>query len=128
MKSVEQLKMDYQMIEKRVLTFIIEHSGVEYIKESEEVVEGGAFAWASLSSEDETLQTQLRMDYLMLAESARQRLERSESRHLSDFDRSRSAVLSYIRQDSLLWMQSLEAVAEAAKIEFDLQKYLITQA
>ncbi|WP_042201838.1 hypothetical protein [Paenibacillus camerounensis] len=128
MKNVDELHNDYRAIEERVLHFIKGHSSVEYVKDSEEVVEGGAFTWAALSSEDEIFQTQLRLDYVTLAELARHLLEHSESKHLLDFDRSSETVLSYIRQDSMLWIPSLEAAAEAAKTEMDLQRFLLTQA
>ncbi|WNS45415.1 hypothetical protein [Paenibacillus sp. MMS20-IR301] len=128
MKSVGELQNDYRAIEERVLHFITEHSSVEYVQDSEKVVEGGAFSWASLNSEDEILQTQLRIDYVTVAELARQKLELSDSKYLIDFDRSSEAVLGYIRQNSMLWIPSLAAAAEAAKIEIDLQKFLLAQA
>ncbi|MNC16341.1 hypothetical protein D3C75_641940 [compost metagenome] len=115
------------MIEDRVIRFITDHSGVEYMKDSEQIVEGGVFAWAKLRSVDREIQTQLRLDYVKVLELARQRMERAGSEHLMDFDRSSEAVLHYIRQDSILWIPSLEAAAEAARTELALQKFLLTQ-
>ncbi|AIQ53098.1 hypothetical protein R70331_17240 [Paenibacillus sp. FSL R7-0331] len=117
----------YRVIEDRVIRFITDHSGVEYMKDSEQIVEGGVFAWAKLRSVDREIQTQLRLDYVKVLELARQRMERAGSEHLMDFDRSSEAVLHYIRQDSILWIPSLEAAAEAARTELALQKFLLTQ-
>ncbi|AIQ47621.1 hypothetical protein R70723_18280 [Paenibacillus sp. FSL R7-0273] len=117
----------YEAIEERVIRFITNHSGVEYMKDSEQIVEGGVFAWAKLRSGDKEIQTQLRLDYVKVFELARQRMERAGSEHLSDFDRSSEAVLHYIRQDSILWIPSLEAAAEAARTELALQKFLLAQ-
>ncbi|WP_139172060.1 hypothetical protein [Paenibacillus typhae] len=59
---------------------------------------------------------------------ARERLEEQENKHLIDFDRSSELVLSYIKQDSILWMSSLELAAEAAKVELDIQRFLLSKA
>lgn len=117
----------YEEIEERVVRFITKHSGVEYMKGSEQIVEGGVFAWAKLRSVDTAIQTQLRLDYVEVFELARQSMEHAESKHLIDFDRSSETVLNYIRQDSILWIPSLEAAAEAARTELSLQKFLLTQ-
>lgn len=122
-----EMILRYEAIEARVVRFITNHSGVEYMKGSEQVVEGGVFAWAKLKSADTSIQTQLRLDYVEIVELARQSIEHAESKHLIDFDRSSEAVLNYIRQDSILWIPSLEAAAEAVTTELALQKYLLTQ-
>lgn len=127
MKNVEELKKDYQMIEERIMRFITEHSAVVYAVDSGDIVEGGIFTWAALSSDDRILQAQLRLDYISVSELARQRLEHIHSRYIADFDRSREMVLRYIRQDSiLLKILTLEATAEVAKNELYLQKFLLT--
>ncbi|MBY0011256.1 hypothetical protein [Paenibacillus typhae] len=126
MKNVEELKKDYQMIEERIMRFITEHSAVVYAVDSGDIVEGGTFTWAALSSDDRILQAQLRLDYITVSELARQRLEQIHSRYIADFDRSRGMVLRYIRQDSiLLKILTLEAAAEVAKNELHLQKFLL---
>ncbi|WP_150270854.1 hypothetical protein [Paenibacillus tepidiphilus] len=127
MYNVDELTVQYQAMEKRIVSFITEHSGVEYVENSEKVVEGGIFGWAKLNSEDAPLQMKLRLDYVMISEMARERLEWADSKHLIDFDRSSETVLSYIRHDSMLWVPSLEAAAHAAKIELDLQRFLLAQ-
>ncbi|UQZ35867.1 hypothetical protein C2I18_21425 [Paenibacillus sp. PK3_47] len=127
MNEIKALLHNYRVIEERVIVFIIQHSGVEYVQESDKVVEGGAFAWTSLGAEHQILQDELWSDYVTISESARERLQQADSQHLADFDLSCERVRSFIKQDDVLLVSTLEAAAEAAKIELDLQKYLIAQ-
>lgn len=127
MNELRALLHDYRVIEERILVFITNHSAVEYVQESEKVVEGGAYAWASLKPELLSVQSTLLSDYAKIVEYARRKLQQAESQQLTEFDLSCETVLGYIKQDAILLVTTLEAAAEAAKIELDLQKYLIAQ-
>lgn len=127
MDQIGDLMLAYEQIEGQIRVFITDYSGVEYVEGSKEVVDGGAFAWAKLKSQEAEMQSRLRLNYVKLSETVRQKLELKGSPHLAEFDRSRDTVLGYIRQDSMLWVPSLKEASEAVKTELDLQKYLLNQ-
>lgn len=127
MNDIKALLHDYRAIEERVIVLIIQHSGVEYVQESEKIVEGGAFAWANLNPEHRRFQEELRSDYSRVVEYARRKLQQADSQHLTEFDLSCETVLGYIMQDDILLVPTLEEAAEAVKIELNLQKYYIAQ-
>lgn len=127
MRNVGILEKEYAAVSERIIRFLTDHSGVEYVEGSEKVVEGGAYTLSTHGTENEALQSQLRMDYVTLVERSREMLERQGNKHLLDFERSSETVLGYIRQNSMIWVPSLKAVADSIQAELNLQVFLITQ-
>ncbi|KAA9001019.1 hypothetical protein F4V43_14350 [Paenibacillus spiritus] len=125
MSNTERILDGYKNIESRIHAFIIEHSRVEYLEGSNEIVHGGAFSWTRLLGGDSDLQEVLCLDYTELGRKAINVLESATSRHLDDFCRSYESVLSYLRQDSLVWVPSLEQLFQSIKIELDIQQFFV---
>ncbi|MEF2965277.1 hypothetical protein V3851_05475 [Paenibacillus sp. M1] len=127
MESIELLKKRYKSLESRVHSFILVHSGIEYVPGSSECVEGGAFAWSKLSPEAKIVQIELYHEYISLIKQARKHLELNGSPYLDTFDHSCSEVKSYLKQENLVWGSSLQDVFNSVKKELDLQRGLIAQ-
>ncbi|KUP25818.1 hypothetical protein [Paenibacillus sp. DMB5] len=112
-------------LETRIDEFIREDSSIEYVEGSDEVVDGGAFAWSKLDPSEVNKQNLIHDEYIDLSNKVREILNNENSPHKERFEQSYELVVSYIRQDTLLWVPGLVNVINDIKVQLNLQKFFI---
>ncbi|MBU5672015.1 hypothetical protein [Paenibacillus brevis] len=127
MENIEELKIQYILLEERIRSFILVHSDLEYVQGSNEIVEGGAFTWTELSSESKALQLELWREYISISRQARKFLAETDSPHLELFEESFLEVKTCLKQNGMLWGPCLQDIFRNMKKELDLQRSLVSQ-
>lgn len=119
------LKNKYRYIEEQSRILIKDYSQLTYVEDSSEVVEGGMFIWSEISPEAQQFRKVLIDNYLRLAAVDRSLLEECGSPYLGQYEHSFNLILSYIKQDTLLWESSIEEVLETVQKELALMYVIV---
>ncbi len=94
-------------------------SSMTYIEGSSDIVESGAYEWLPLTPGQTLDQTEICEQYMaILQETTHLKLD---GELLDRFNESGERVLSFLRQDSIVWQSSSHAVYEEIVKELDIQ-------
>ena len=115
-------KTAFHELSVAIKAFILEESSLVHIEGSNEVVDGGAYKWKTLSEESKRTQQHLSSRYVQLIDSIVQ--ENLDEESLDRFTCSRDRVLSLLKQDSVVLQDTNEKVYEDITEELKLQAWL----
>lgn len=127
MNNVQSKLECYEAIEERIEALILDHSGLNYVEGSLEVVDGGAYVWSKLGPLAKEVQSMLYSDYLELTTEITQVLTSQGHPEIQVFVQSCEEVLAHIKQDTMSWDSSIKRSYERVQREIGLQKQLLTQ-
>lgn len=128
MGNVEDIIVGYKKVNDQLEQFVLFASGLSYIEGSNQVVEGGAYAWVPLEIPNQDEQFQIYKEYTSVAFQARLIIEGRLNGRLEEFDASVESVLNHISQSAIVFSADVDAAFSAIKVELDVQQALIHHA
>lgn len=115
----------YREIEGKIHFLVKELSSIKYLQGSSDVVSDGAYEWEALCPEGKTVQQELYKDYVFVIGLVREQLEQIESPYLGQYINSCDFVLDIIQQDTILFSDKIQDVADEIKRQIDVQRFLV---
>ncbi|WP_438498141.1 hypothetical protein [Paenibacillus sp. IHBB 3054] len=127
MGALANINQSFNKIEEQLKYFIHNNSTLEFVEMPLQYIHAGTFAWARLKPNEIHMQSLVLTDYVALITLCSLMLKNVKSSYIEEFEQSSETVLSYIGQNTLLVLESLEAVFAEIKAELDVQRFIIAQ-
>ncbi|MWV42249.1 hypothetical protein GRF59_01280 [Paenibacillus sp. HJL G12] len=121
----EDIHLYYRGIEEKISFFVKELSGIKYLKGSSEVVSDGAYEWETLCPDGERIQHDLYQEYMSVTSLVRTKLEQMNSPYMEQYSQSCEYVADMIQQQSILFVEKIQDVADEIKRQIDIQLFLV---